>query len=163
MDFMKNYQAILKDELNFNFQDYFDIFECKSIDYIAVGVQDTIRKTSTSAMSNREWQLTYSKEKLFIQDPLRQSVFNTKKQIIILDQLQSSNSFESMVMETRKKFGICNGLVLVDRGLGFNVLITIGTGYKSFNPISFFRKNIFEINNMKLNIYNKLKNNMILN
>lgn len=157
---MKNYQAILKDELNFNFNDYFDVFKCKSIDYIAVGIQNTVRKTSTSVMSNKDWQITYSEEKLFIQDPLRQSVFNTKKKIIILDQLQASNSFESMVMRKRKKFGIHNGLVFVDRGLGFNILITLGTGYRSFNPISFVRKNIFKLKNIKLDMYRNFSNHI---
>ena len=46
------------------FKDYISSFEIPIIDYIAIGVQDTILNKTTSIMSREEWQTTFRDKNL---------------------------------------------------------------------------------------------------
>jgi len=143
---MGKYRAVLKNDLKLDFSQYLDLFSCKTIDYMAVGVQNNLKKVSASVMSDEDWQELYLREGFGSHDPLRQAVFNSNRKIIFLDELEVSSSFGEFIMKKRQSYNIRNGIVFVQRNLDHNLLITIGTGYRKFKPVKFFMENFNSIN-----------------
>lgn len=118
--------------------DYIDALEIPIIDYVAIGVQDTIHKTSTSMMSRAEWQETFRNLGLAEHDPLRKASFTTKANIFSFDELDYQDSCGSEVMKQRRRHEIENGLVIMRKNLAYNFMLTLATGYKNFSPYKFF-------------------------
>ena len=53
---MNVFNPITKDSVRELFLNYFKALEIPIIDYVAIGVQNSISKNSASLMSNSEWQ-----------------------------------------------------------------------------------------------------------
>jgi len=133
-----NYQSLDKKSTKSVFIDYIGALEIPIIDYVAIGVQDTIHKTSTSMMSRDEWQKTFYTLGLAEHDPLRKASFNTKSNIFSFDDLDYQDSHGKEVMRLRRLYEIENGLVIMRKNLGHNFMLTLATGYKNFSPYKFF-------------------------
>lgn len=141
-----DYQAI--DELNTKklFLSYFEILNIPIIDYLAIGVQDNNKKISSSLMSNSEWQNTFRINDFAKHDPIRRTAFNTSCKIFTFDEIDCHDNYGKEIMKQRAKHYIQNGLVIMDRNLYFNYMLTLGTGYKNFNPYPFYFDNFIAIN-----------------
>lgn len=135
------YEALDKQDIRDIFVDYIDAIEMPIIDYVAIGVQDTIHKTSTSMMSRLDWQKTFRSLQLADSDPVRKASFNTTAKMFAFDELDYQDSCGKEVMRQRRRHDIENGLVLMDRNLGCNFMLTLATGYKNFLPYRFFIDN----------------------
>ena len=132
------YKTLSKKAIREVFTDYVDALEIPLIDYVAIGVQDTIHKTSTSIMSRIEWQEAFRKLGLAAYDPVRKASFNTKSNIFSFDELDYQDSYGKEVMKQRRHHEIENGLVIMQKNLGHNFMLTLATGYKNFSPYKFF-------------------------
>lgn len=135
------YKAISRCELGNLFLDYVDALGMPLIDYVAIGVQDTIHKTSSSIMSRLDWQDAFHKLGLAEHDPVRKASFNTNAKIFSFDELDCQDSQGKEVMRQRKCYGIENGIVLMRRELDHNFMLTLATGFKHFRPQKFFLEN----------------------
>lgn len=133
-----NYQSLDKKSIQSVFIDYIGALEIPIIDYVAIGVQDTIHKTSTSMMSRTEWQKAFRTLGLAEHDPLRKASFTTKTNVFSFDGLDHQDSHGSEVMRQRRRYEIENGLVIMRKNLGHNFILTLATGYKNFLPYKFF-------------------------
>lgn len=135
------YQALDSRDKRSIFVDYINAVKVPIIDYIAIGVQDTIHRTSTSLMSRKEWQETFNKLDLASHDPIRKASFQTKSRLFTFEEVDFIDSAGKEVMRQRKKHEIVNGLIVMDRKLGYNFMLTLGTGYKNFKPYRFYLDN----------------------
>lgn len=135
------YEAFDKKEVRQVFLDYIDALGMPIIDYVAIGVQDTIHKTSTSMMSRLDWQKTFRSMDLAEYDPVRKASFSTRSKMFAFDELDYQNSYGKEVMRQRRRHEIENGLVIMQRSLGHNFMLTLATGYKNFTPHRFFVEN----------------------
>ena len=140
------YKALDRRDIRSTFLDYVDALAMPIIDYVAIGVQDTIHRTSTSMMSRLDWQKTFYKLNLAAYDPVRKASFNTNSKIFAFDELDYQDSHGEEVMKQRKLHGIENGLVLIQRKLGHNFMLTLATGFKNFCPYKFLIANQVTIN-----------------
>ena len=140
------YQALEDKAFRNTFLDYLDAIEIPIIDYMAIGVQDTISKTSTSIMSRPDWQAAFKSLNLAEYDPVRKAAFNTKSNIFSFNELDYNDSFGNKVMQERRRYGIENGIVLIRRHLGYNFILTLATGYKNFQPYKYLFANQQSIN-----------------
>ena len=129
------------------FFDYLKNMGLKEINYVAIGVQDTANKKTTSLMSSTEWQKKFSENKYMHYDPLRKLVLDTNRTIIFLEEIDNVDSIGSEIMEQRKKFGIGKGIVIVERFKGYNYLLTLGTDYKDFDCYKYLQQNYLGIKN----------------
>lgn len=132
------YEALNSKELRNTFLSYVDALNMPAIDYVAIGVQDTIQKKSASLMSRAEWQNTFKSLNLAKDDPVRIASFNNKSGIFSFDEVDCRSSAGKEVMRQRKRHEIENGLVLIRRDLGTNFMLTLATGYKDFDAYKFF-------------------------
>lgn len=123
------------------FEQYIDALEIPIIDYVAIGVQDSIHKTSASLMSRPDWQSTFSNLNLAESDPVRKAAFNTKTKFFSFDELDYQDSSGKEVMRQRRRHYIENGIVVMHRNLGHNFMLTLATGYKNFNARKFYLEN----------------------
>lgn len=135
------YESLDKTSVKDVFMDYIDALEVPIIDYVAIGVQDTIHRTSTSMMSRTEWQTIFRQLGLAARDPLRKASFTAKATIFSFDEIDCQDSCGQEVMRQRRRYEIENGLVLVRKHVGYNFLLTIATGYKNFSPYKFLIDN----------------------
>lgn len=132
------YEAIDKKELRSIFLNYVDALEMPVIDYVAIGVQDTIQNKSTSLMSRVEWQNTFKNLNLSEDDPVRRASFSNRSGIFSFDEVDCQNSAGKEVMRQRRLHEIENGLVLIKKNLGTNFMLTLATGHKDFDAYKFF-------------------------
>jgi len=135
------YKVLDKETVKQEFMDYIGSIKLPIIDYIAIGVQDRLHKTSTSLMSRPEWQKTFQEQGLAKYDPIRRTAFLTKSSIFTFDSVDFGDSMGHAVMQLRKKHDIENGIVLVRREHYFNYMFTLATGYKNFNTHKFISDN----------------------
>lgn len=135
------YTSLNGQDIKSAFLDYVSALEIPVIDYVAIGVQDSIHKTSTSIMSRPEWQKTFKELNLAEFDPVRKASFNTTSKIFSFDSLDYENSNGKEVMRQRKLHDINNGIVLMQKNLGYNFMLTLATGYKNFDAYKFFIDN----------------------
>lgn len=133
-----NYSTLEQKDLRALFNDYSKSIDIPLIDYIAIGVQDNIHKESTSMMSREDWQFTFKENRFAEHDPVRRTAFNTCINFFAFDEVDYQDSFGKKIMQERKRHEIENGLVIMDRQLGFNYMLTLATGYKNFNPRRFY-------------------------
>ncbi len=144
------YFVLDKKNLRETFMDYFQALEIPVIDYLAIGVQDTVNQKSTSLMSNAEWQKTFKDLNFAPYDPIRKVALNSKTTVFSFDDVSHQDLMGSEVMRQRKKHQIENGLVLMHRNLGQNFMMTLGTGFKNFQSHRFFldyQKSVYRIFN----------------
>lgn len=127
------YTALDRPDLITNFQLYFKALELPYMDYLAIGVQDSIHKTSTSLMSDQCWRNSFKELNLAEDDPVRKASFSTRVNHFSFDDIDYLNSAGQEVMRQRKLHGIENGLVFMRRNLTHNFMLTLGTGFKNIN------------------------------
>jgi len=127
------YTSLDRQDLIANFDLYFKALELPFMDYLAIGVQDTIHKTSTSLMSSQDWQKIFRELHLADDDPIRKASFSTRVNHFSFDEVDYQNSAGREVMRQRKLNGIENGLVFMKRSLTHNFMLTLGTGFKNIN------------------------------
>lgn len=132
------YKPLENQNIQTTFSDYIHALEIPIIDYVAIGIQDTIYKTSTSIMSRPDWQQTFRKLNLSESDPIRKAAFCTKSKVFAFDDIDCQDSSGKEVMRQRKLHDINNGLVFMHRELGCNYMLTLATGYKNFCAYKFF-------------------------
>ncbi|GAB4392680.1 MAG: hypothetical protein Tsb005_07720 [Gammaproteobacteria bacterium] len=135
-----SYQKIDSHEIRQVFLDYFQALEIPIIDYLAIGVQDTIYKTSCSLMSSQEWQKIFYDQHFALYDPVRKAAFNSHTKFFAFDTLDFQDNYGKEIMRQRKLHGIENGLVFIRKTLGHNFMLTLATGYKGFAAYPFFIK-----------------------
>lgn len=123
------------------FKDYIDALAMKDLDYYAFGIQDTINKTSASVMSRDDWQKTFQENNFAPEDPLRKAVFNTRREVIFFKELDTKDSLSREIMLQRKKHELNDGIILVERHLGCNLMLTICSGYSKFDSYEYFQEN----------------------
>ena len=142
------YEALNSKELRNTFMGYVDALNMPAIDYVAIGIQDTIQKKSASLMSRVEWQNTFKSLNLSKEDPVRITAFTNKSGIFSFDEVDCRSSAGKEVMRQRKLHEIENGLVLIKRNLGTNFMLTLATGYKDFDAYKFFISHRMAINHV---------------
>lgn len=127
------YTSLDRQDLVTNFQLYFKALGLPYMDYLAIGVQDTIHKTSTSLMSDQDWRKSFKELNLAEDDPIRKASFSTRVNYFAFDDIDYQNNAGQKVMRQRKLHGIENGLVFMRRNLTHNFMLTLGTGFKNIN------------------------------
>lgn len=135
------YKSINEEYVRDTFDKYINALEIPVIDYVAIGVQDSVHKTSASLMSRPDWQSTFSSLNLAESDPVRKAAFNTKTKFFSFDELDYQDSSGKEVMRQRKRHYIENGIVVMHRNLGHNFMLTLATGYKNFSAKKFYLEN----------------------
>ncbi len=148
------YTPLDKHDLRRVFLDYIQSIDIPCIDYVAIGIQDNLSKTSASIMSNLEWQEEFKSLGLDEDDPLRNAAFNIKNGFFSFDEIDYQNSAGKKVMRQRKLHGINNGFVFMASDTRNNCLLTLGTGYKNFQAHKFLIENKTDISL----VFNDLKN-----
>jgi hypothetical protein len=138
---MDIYNTIQNNKVKETFQDYIDALGLQDLDYYAFGIQDTITKTSASLMSRADWQDTFQKNNFAPHDPLRKAVFNTRRNVIFFQDLDTKDSLCKEIMLQRKKHSLNDGIILVERHLGYNFMLTICTGYSKFESYKYYMEN----------------------
>ena len=142
---MEDHWPILDPKIRNVFMDYISTLKLPSIDYFAIGIQDPINIRCAAIMSNLEWQTTFKTMNYPAYDPLRNAAFNSKRGWFGFDELDHLNTLGHKIMLERRKYGIRNGLVLVDRRLSHNYALTIATDYRRFNSRDFLIRHHAEI------------------
>ncbi|MCD8524327.1 MAG: autoinducer binding domain-containing protein [Gammaproteobacteria bacterium] len=127
------YTSLDRQDLIANFDLYFKGLELPFMDYLAIGVQDTIHKTSASLMSSQDWRKIFRELNLADEDPVRKASFSTRVNHFSFDEVDYQNNAGREVMRQRKLNGIENGLVFMKRSLTHNFMLTMGTGFKNIN------------------------------
>ena len=137
---MSQYKAILKDSVRQIFDDYIDALTIPEISYFAIGVQDTLSKSSASLMSRIEWQMLFKALDYVDHDPIRKAALNSQRNIIVFDEIDHVDSLGKEIMHQRNKFEVSKGLVIMERHLTYNYMLTLGTGYSNFDSRKFLQK-----------------------
>ena len=88
------YEPFKQPDVRRTFLDYIKAINIPLIDYVAIGVQDTVHQTSTSVMSRQEWQQTFQSLELAQHDPVRKASFNTSIPMFSFDELDYEDSME---------------------------------------------------------------------
>lgn len=157
---MFSYMPIITSQTKDLFFDYLKNIEFKEVNYVAIGVQDTINKKTTSLMSSAEWQKKFSENNYMHYDPLRNLILNTNRNIIFIEEINNVDSIGTEIMEQRKKFGVGKGIVIVERFKGCNYILTLGTDYQKFDSYKHLQQNYSGIKktmqDMKSIIYNDI-------
>ena len=138
MSRLGEYAVLEQKELRTLFLDYIESLEIPLIDYVAIGVQDNLHRTSTSMMSRPDWQSTFKKGGFAKFDPIRKASFNTRNRFFAFEDVNPEDSFGKEIMLQRKRHEIENGMVIMDRQLGHNFMLTLATGYKNFKPHQYY-------------------------
>ena len=73
-----------------------------------------------------------------IHDPVRKASLNTKNKFFTFDELDYQDSCGKEVMRQRKLHQIENGIVVIEKSLGENFMMTLGTGFKNFEARKFY-------------------------
>lgn len=132
------YKSLDSQNMRDFFTKYIAALEIPIIDYVAIGVQDSIHGTSTSLMSRADWQETFVNHNFAEHDPVRKASFNTKSRNFSFDQIDYCDSMGKEVMRQRRLHYIENGIVLMRKNLGCNFMLTLATGFKNFNTQKFY-------------------------
>jgi hypothetical protein len=142
---MFEYSPIINRDTKEVFNSYIKNLRMGDIEYVAIGVQDCVNHKTASLMSLGEWQQKFVENNYANYDPVRNIVLHTKRKLILLNEVCCTDSFGAEIMQQRKKFGIGNGFVLVERFKNFNYMLTFSTGYQKFNPDSYISNNYASI------------------
>lgn len=142
---MEKYKPLVDKNVVSLFNDYVDSLNIPFIDYFAMGVQDVLHRNSTSLMSNLDWQKTFKTNQFSEHDPLRLAVLDTQRNFICFKDIDHINSLGSEIMNQRKKHFISDGIVIVDRRLSHNYMMTLATNYTKFEAADFYLKNYASI------------------
>lgn len=134
------YHAIFKENVRELFDDYTTSLKMPEIDYFAIGIQNTINRESASVMSRLEWQKTFKALNFAPYDPLRKAALQTHRSIIFIDELDCLDSLGKEIMRQRKLYEIDKGIVVMDRHLTYNYMLTLGTHYSKFDSQAFYLK-----------------------
>lgn len=137
---IKNYLPILTENTKSIFFDYIDALDIPQIDYFAIGIQNHITKKSISLMSLTEWQKFFVNNQYATYDPLRKITLYTKRNLIPFDQIDYVDNFGKEIMRQRSKFGIKNGIILMQRFEKYNYMITLGTAFSKFDGFDFIKR-----------------------
>ena len=143
------YSPIKTQSTKDTFIDYVGSLDIPQIDYIAVGVQNTFNNTSISMMSLAEWQSHFTRNLYADHDPIRKVTLHTNRNIIPFTQIDYVDNFGKEIMLQRNRFGIKNGIILMQRHPKFNYMITLGSGFSQFDAFEFFRRYHDKISLMK--------------
>lgn len=81
------YSVLETAHLRETFLDYMDSLEIPLIDYMAIGVQNTIKGHTASLMSRPEWQKVFKETGLSSYDPVRKTAFGTKVTMFAFEDL----------------------------------------------------------------------------
>ena len=135
------YNVLKANLLDQQFNDYLSNVRFPLLDYVAIGVQDTVHKKSTSLMSNTDWQNEFAYQNYAAYDPVRLTALHSSCNFFTFDQVICTNNSAKEVMLQRRRHGIESGFVLLERSLGYNYMITLGTGYKNFNAAKYYSEN----------------------
>lgn len=138
---MDVYKNIPDKEVIDTFHDYIDALGVKNLDYYAFGIQDTILKTSASVMSREEWQKVFIANEFAAHDPLRKAVFNTRRSVIFFQDLDTKDAISKEIMTQRKKYELGHGIILVERQLRYNLMLTICSNFSKFDAYDYYMKN----------------------
>jgi len=136
----KKYLPILTETTKKTFFDYIDSLDVPQIDYFAIGVQNTLDKTSISLMSRQEWQKHFVINQYAEHDPLRQVTLYTKRNLISFNEIDFINNYGKEIMHQRVLMDIKKGIVLMARFPKFNYMITLGTGFSKFDAFDFIKR-----------------------
>lgn len=137
---MNQYKAILKDNIRQVFDDYIDALTIPEISYFAIGVQDILNKSSASLMSRIEWQMLFKALDYADHDPIRKAALSSQRNIIIFDEIDHVDNLGKEIMHQRKKFEMSKGVVIMERHLTYNYMLTLGTDYSKFDGREFLQK-----------------------
>lgn len=135
---MNSYQPIFNTNLRATFEDYVSSLNIPGIDYFAIGMQDTINLNSTSLISRIEWQKTFSAMHFAKHDPVRIAALNSKRKVFCFDDIDYLDSLGNEIMRQRTRYGISNGIVIMDRRVSHNYMLTLATDYSKFSGHDFF-------------------------
>lgn len=136
----KYYSPIKDISTKATFSNYIDSLDIPQIDYFAIGIQDVIANSSISLMSSTEWQKYYTYNQLANYDPIRRVALNTKRNIIPFDQIDFFDNYGREIMRQRSLMGIKNGIILMERFPKYNYMVTLGTGFSSFDAFDFVKR-----------------------
>jgi len=141
---MKEEENCYKPVFNHNhrqaFQDYINALGIKNLDYFAIGFQDPIHQKSFALMSNVDWQKTFKAQEFAPYDPIRKAAFGSSRRFFTFDQINCCDNLGKEIMRQRKKHGISQGLVIMDRHLGHNYMLTLATDYTRFDAFDFYMR-----------------------
>ena len=160
------YSPILTDSTKKTFFQYIDCLDIPEIDYFAIGVQDLLNKNSISLMSNSDWQKEFTTNNYAPFDPIRKVSMKTKRNIISFSEVHYVDNFGKHIMNQRKKMGIKNGIIFMNRSKEFNYMFTLATNYSKFDYIDFLRRYVPNMHLFKddlINIITSDFKNFILN
>lgn len=157
---MKQYEKLYNKNIENAFNDYMNSINLEPIDYLAFGIQNNENFTSTSIMSNQEWQKEFCRLELYKYDPIRKCAFYSKKKVVPFDEIDCSDSSGSYVMKLRRKYKIKDGIIFIERNHRYNVLLTLGTSFSKFNASNFIDNKIPECINVLYDLKRIIIKNM---
>ncbi len=155
-----NYSKITNNSTKTIFMNYIDALDIPQIDYFAVGIQNTKSKTSISLMSSSEWQKYFIENEAAAYDPLRKAALTSNRNFICFDEIDFLDSRGKEIMHARRKMGIKNGIILMERFPNFNYMITLGTSFSSFSPYYFIKNYHENIQLIKSDFITMVENEM---
>jgi hypothetical protein len=147
-----SYEAIITESTKETFNSYIQCIDIPEIDYFAIGIQHISSKKSISLMSRSEWQDLFVKNNYAPFDPVRKAMLFSKRTIIPFSELDYCSSFGKEIMRQRTKEGIKDGIILIKKADEYNTILTLGTGYSSFDAYDFLKKHHDKIELIKNDI-----------
>jgi len=135
-----SYEAIITESTKETFNSYIQCVDIPEIDYFAIGIQNILLKKSISLMSRSEWQNLFVKNNFAPYDPVRKAMLFSKRTIIPFSELDYCSSFGQEIMRQRALEGIKDGIILIKKTGKYNIILTLGTGYSSFDAYDFLKK-----------------------
>lgn len=148
------YTALDQERLRQTFLDYVEMLDIPLIDYVAIGLQNTIDRTSSSMMSRLDWQQIFKNMNLAEHDPIRKASFYTRAKIFSFDDIDYLDNQGKEVMRQRRRYDINSGFVVLDRHLGHNFMLTLATGYKNFSAHRFYLDHMEAVNRIFVDLKN---------
>jgi hypothetical protein len=121
------------------FFEYLDCIDIPEIDYFAIGIQNVQNHQSMTLMSRPEWQSHFIKNGFAEADPVRNAVLHSKKNIILIPEIDAQGSLGAEIMRHRSLHGVKNGVILITRTPALNYMLTLGTAYSKFDASRFIR------------------------
>ena len=136
----EDYKPVFNHEHRRIFAAYINALNIADIDYFAIGFQDTIFRKSFSLMSNLEWQKFFKAQGYAAYDPIRKAAFGCNRNFFSFDHIDYGDNLGKEIMRQRKLHHIVKGLVMMERHLGHNYMLTLATSYSKFNAFEFYMK-----------------------
>ena len=137
---LNNYQPIKTASTKQTFSDYIESLDIPQIDYFAIGIQNRVTCQSISLMSLPEWQKHFTENGYANHDPIRKATLYTKRNFIPFCEIDFVDNFGKEIMKKRSNMGIKNGIILMERFAKFNYMVTLGTGFSSFDAFDFINR-----------------------